>query len=124
MLGDPHTAHGQVLGAMCLMCRHYVPAHENAAQGNVARPTCAAFPEGIPDRIMYGTDDWHIPDPHVEPAPEQTNQVVFEPADDVDDEMVAFWDEARMKIMKSRAREQAGFAPGEDIDGTIVDHGG
>ena len=113
MTFDPHAQPGQQLEAMCLMCVHYSPKSEG-----LARPTCPAFPQGIPERIMYGEDDWMIPEPHLEVLPDQQGQVVFEAdtADGVTDEMVEEWDEVRYMLLKSRAREAAGYAPGEDVE--------
>jgi len=36
-------------------------------------PTCAAFPDGIPDPILWEGE------PHNAPLPTQTNSIVFEP---------------------------------------------
>ncbi len=44
---------------------------------------CAAFPKGIPDRILYGiqrnpeVDDDFVRELHHTPTPEQTNDLVF-----------------------------------------------
>jgi len=38
---------------------------------------CSAFPDGIPDEIAYGDNK------HLEPLPDQDNDIVFEKADSV-----------------------------------------
>ena len=48
---------------ICFSCKHKRP-------GGL---TCAAFPEEIPDAILYGDDD------HKQPLPEQGNDITFEP---------------------------------------------
>ncbi len=64
----------------CYQCRHF-------NSGDNEPRTCAAFPKGIPERILYGiqrspetTDDF-VRDLHHEPTPEQTNDLVFESVD-------------------------------------------
>lgn len=60
-------------------CKHFIGVKQDQdADGNfdeaTERPVCAAFPDGIPQRIAYGSDL------HLTPAPEQDNDIVFEDA--------------------------------------------
>jgi len=51
---------------ICVLCRHYdwkKPETHN----------CKAFPDGIPDEILFGEND------HKKPLPEQKNKIVFKP---------------------------------------------
>lgn len=114
---DPHKGHGQLLGAMCLMCKHYSPATE----GN-GRPSCKAFPTAIPDEIFYGPENNQIPEPHLEPLPSQKNAIAFEPGEGVTDEMVAEWDGARAQLMISEWERSTGVnLDDEGEDGPAAD---
>lgn len=54
---------------------------------NLDKETCAAFSNGIPDRILYGIQknpgitDVLVRESHHSPTPEQTNTLVFKPID-------------------------------------------
>lgn len=110
---DPHKGHGQTLGAMCLMCKHYSPASE----GN-GRPSCKAFPTQIPDEIFYGPEHNMIPEPHLEPIPGQDNDITFEPGEGVDDAMVKEWDGARAQLMIGEWEQSTGINL-DDEDGDL-----
>jgi hypothetical protein len=58
---------------ICGECAHF----SEEAREEDHRPTCAAFPGGIPDEILFDGFD------HREPHPDD-NGIQFEPADDVD----------------------------------------
>jgi hypothetical protein len=80
----------QTLPALCWMCKHFTPAEEDEQGMNV--PRCPAFPEGIPDNIMFGADQkTGVPDQHLEKAVGQTSDTVFEKDEGVTDEMVTKW---------------------------------
>lgn len=104
MIGDIHKRPEQMLGSMCLMCRHYSPANE----GLGGRPSCPAFPHGIPDEIFHGEEPWFIPEPHLEPAPGQAGDTVFEPTENVTDEMVKEWDGFRAQLLILQTEESMG----------------
>lgn len=42
---------------------------------NFIKPSCEAFPNGIPSKIFYEGS------PHTKPLPDQKNDIVFEPID-------------------------------------------
>lgn len=49
--------------AICFNCKHFID------NGNY---TCAAFPDGIPDEIIFGEND------HEKPLKGQTNSIVYD----------------------------------------------
>lgn len=102
---------------MCLMCVHYVPKTESP----VGRPTCPAFPNGIPQNIFHGPDDWFIPDPHLEPVEGQIGDTVFTLDPELPDNYPAIWDDIREKMLVSRERARAGIPGGLDVDGEQMD---
>ena len=66
------------VGGLCRLCKHWRPGIGNP-QG---LQTCAAFPDGIPDRIFSGAET------HFKPVRGDLG-TVFEPDDDVTPEMVS-----------------------------------
>lgn len=112
MIGDIHKKPGQLLGSMCLMCVHYEPAD----QGYGGRPTCPAFPNGIPEKIFYGEEPWLIPEPHLEPEPGQQGDVVFEATENVTPEMVQEWDGFRAQLLIMQTEESTGMNFSDPIE--------
>lgn len=55
-------------------CAHFTGVRQDDGLEETERNVCRAFPDGIPDRIAYGTDL------HLVPAPEQDNDTVYEEA--------------------------------------------
>lgn len=68
---------------ICFQCKHF---HSNQAY------TCNAFPEGIPEKILFS----HRTDIHNKPLKNQKNSIVFEPLEEndeppiIDDEELEF----------------------------------
>ncbi len=64
----------------CYQCVHLEP------DGSDESRICAAFPKGIPERILYGIQrnpevtDVFVRELHHTPTPEQTNDLVFKPS--------------------------------------------
>ena len=50
---------------ICINCKNLIK--------NLNKPSCNAFPDGIPDEILFGEND------HTKPLQEQKNDIVFEP---------------------------------------------
>ena len=48
---------------ICFFCKHFIEGKDYK---------CQAFPEGIPNEILFGEND------HSKPLPEQQNDIVFE----------------------------------------------
>lgn len=84
-----------------MLCKHLTPLQD--------RPSCRAFPAGIPGEIFHGREE------HFEPIGDEA--VVFEKADDVSDEEVAHWRKGALEGAKARALFDMGegdFAGPED----------
>lgn len=87
----------QMLPPMCGMCRH-LQIGNGPAQ-------CIAFPNGIPDNILYGEAPDYIPEPHLEISPLQEGSALFEKDEGVDDRMVKDWDGGRAQLLIAQAEQ-------------------
>ena len=53
-------------------CRHFVGVKQDNEDEETERIVCKAFPDGIPEKIAYGTNQ------HEKPLPDQENDIVYE----------------------------------------------
>lgn len=58
-------------------CKHYQGIAQPDGTELSECPVCRAFPDGIPEEILDGTND------HSEPLPEQTNIITYEKETDL-----------------------------------------
>ncbi|HEX7099355.1 MAG TPA: hypothetical protein VF377_08930 [Acidimicrobiia bacterium] len=73
---------------ICLMCKRF-----KGGLGNpVGKPTCQAFPDGIPDEILYRAYD------HREPYLDE--EILFEKRAEVSDAQVEEWEKMALEFMK------------------------